>query len=72
MQKESDRNRMRDANAQEDKMLGDGLKDFERDMDKITGERYIFLVSFIRCSPNSSQLKKTSDHLFASRCKTQD
>eukprot|EP00571_Detonula_confervacea_P010665 CAMPEP_0172307014 /NCGR_PEP_ID=MMETSP1058-20130122/7955_1 /TAXON_ID=83371 /ORGANISM="Detonula confervacea, Strain CCMP 353" /LENGTH=1404 /DNA_ID=CAMNT_0013019073 /DNA_START=130 /DNA_END=4344 /DNA_ORIENTATION=- len=35
MQRESDRDRMRDANAQEDGMLGDQLKDFERDMDKL-------------------------------------
>jgi len=35
MQKESDRNRMRDANAQEDGMLGNQLKYFERDIDKL-------------------------------------
>mmetsp|Transcript_32482 Transcript_32482/g.56581 ORF Transcript_32482/g.56581 Transcript_32482/m.56581 type:complete len:1402 (+) Transcript_32482:134-4339(+) len=35
MQKESDRDRMRDANAQEDGMLSNQLKDFERDMDKL-------------------------------------
>mmetsp|Transcript_20519 Transcript_20519/g.49341 ORF Transcript_20519/g.49341 Transcript_20519/m.49341 type:complete len:1398 (+) Transcript_20519:99-4292(+) len=35
MQKESDRERMRDSNAQEDGMLGGQLKDFERDTDKL-------------------------------------
>lgn len=35
LQRQSDRNRMRDANAQEDGMLSDQLKDFERDMDKL-------------------------------------
>jgi len=35
MQKESDRDRMRDANAQEDTMLSSQLKDFERDTDKL-------------------------------------
>eukprot|EP00581_Thalassiosira_minuscula_P014753 CAMPEP_0183721268 /NCGR_PEP_ID=MMETSP0737-20130205/13594_1 /TAXON_ID=385413 /ORGANISM="Thalassiosira miniscula, Strain CCMP1093" /LENGTH=1404 /DNA_ID=CAMNT_0025951247 /DNA_START=143 /DNA_END=4357 /DNA_ORIENTATION=+ len=35
MQKESDRDRMRDANAQEDGMLSSQLKDFERDIDKL-------------------------------------
>lgn len=35
MQKESDRNRMRDTNAQEDRMLSEKLKVFERDVDKL-------------------------------------
>ena len=38
MQKESDIKRMRDDNAREDKELGDKLKDFERDMDKLNGK----------------------------------
>ena len=45
MQKESDRDRMRDANAQEDGMLSNQLKDFERDMDKLKGENYRFLFA---------------------------
>ncbi|KAL7541621.1 hypothetical protein ACHAXR_011068 [Thalassiosira sp. AJA248-18] len=40
MQKESDRTRMRDANAQEDGMFSGKLKDFERDMDKLKDVNY--------------------------------
>lgn len=37
MQKESDRDRMRDTNAQEDRTLSNNLKEFERDVDKLKG-----------------------------------
>ena len=45
MQKESDRNRMRDTNAQEDRMLSEKLKVFERDVDKLKGEDFLFVNS---------------------------
>lgn len=35
MQKESDRNRLRDSNAQTDSMLSGKVKDFERDTDQL-------------------------------------
>jgi cell shape-determining protein MreC len=38
MQKESDRNRLRDSNAQTDSMLSGKVKDFDRDTDQLHSE----------------------------------